>query len=111
MVELEPVKADELRPRIIVIGVGGAGGNAVANMIANDVRGVDFIGTPLTAFSKIVAADDKVEVFNGLCGAESGWVPVSAVSPGLLLSQVEVQKKPKSQERPPILPPPDAGQP
>jgi len=75
------------------------------------VRGVDFIGTPLTAFSKIVAADDKVEVFNGLCGAESGWVPVSAVSPGLLLSQVEVQKKPKSQERPPILPPPDAGQP
>ncbi len=70
------------------------------------VRGVDFIGTPLTAFSKIVAADDEVEVFNGMCGAESGWVPVSAVSPGLLLSQVEVQKKPKSQERPPILPPP-----
>jgi len=75
------------------------------------VRGVDFIGTPLTAFSKIVAADDKVEVFNGLCGAESGWVPVSAVSPGLLLSQVEVQKKPKSQERPPILPPPAPEQP
>ena len=70
------------------------------------VRGVDFIGTPLTTFSKIVAADDRVAVFNGMCGAESGWVPVSAVSPGLLLSQVEVQKKLKSGERPPILPPP-----
>jgi predicted Zn-dependent protease len=70
------------------------------------VRGVDFIGTPLTTFSKIVAADDQVAVFNGMCGAESGWVPVSAVSPGLLVSQVEVQKKLKSQERPPILPPP-----
>ncbi|HVH09719.1 MAG TPA: metallopeptidase TldD-related protein, partial [Gemmatimonadales bacterium] len=70
------------------------------------VRGVDFIGTPLTTFSKIVAADNDVQVFNGLCGAESGWVPVSAVSPGVLLSQVEVQKKFKSQERPPILPPP-----
>lgn len=75
------------------------------------VRGVDFIGTPLTTFSKIVAADDGVEVFNGLCGAESGWVPVSAASPALLVSQVEVQKKFKSQERPPILAPPFAPMP
>ncbi|HEY0114013.1 MAG TPA: cell division protein FtsZ [Allosphingosinicella sp.] len=36
-------EVDELRPRISVIGVGGAGGNAVANMINNDVQGVDFI--------------------------------------------------------------------
>src|SRR3954466_4124246 len=36
-------EVDELRPRISGIGVGGAGGNAVANMIANDVQGVDFI--------------------------------------------------------------------
>ena len=70
------------------------------------VRGVDFIGTPLTTFSKIAAADDHVAVFNGMCGAESGWVPVSAVSPGLLVSQVEVQKKLKSGERPPLLPAP-----
>ena len=34
---------DELRPRISVIGVGGAGGNAIANMIASDVQGVDFV--------------------------------------------------------------------
>jgi predicted Zn-dependent protease len=70
------------------------------------VRGVNLIGTPLVAFSRIVAADDSPEVFNGMCGAESGWVPVSAVSPGLLLSQVEVQKQEKSQERLPLLLPP-----
>ena len=70
------------------------------------VRGVDLIGTPLTAFSKIAAADNQVEVFNGICGAESGAVPVSAIAPGLLISQVEVQKKAKSSDRPPILPPP-----
>jgi TldD protein len=72
------------------------------------VRGVDLIGTPLIAFSKIVAADDDVAVFNGVCGAESGWVPVSASSPGLLVSQIEVQRKEKSQERAPLLPPPPA---
>jgi predicted Zn-dependent protease len=70
------------------------------------VRGVDLIGTPLIAFSKIAAADDDVGIFNGICGAESGWVPVSAVSPGLLISQIEVQRKEKSQERAPILPAP-----
>jgi predicted Zn-dependent protease len=74
------------------------------------VRGVDLIGTPLIAFSKIIAADDEVAVFNGVCGAESGWVPVSASSPGLLVSQIEVQRKEKSQERAPILPAPPAAQ-
>jgi len=73
------------------------------------VRGVDLIGTPLIAFSKIVAADDDVEVFNGMCGAESGWVPVSATSPGLLVSQIETQRKEKSQDRLPVLPPPASG--
>lgn len=67
------------------------------------VRGVDLIGTPLTAFSKVLAADNGVGVFNGTCGAESGGVPVAAASPGLLVSQIEVQKKDKSQERAPIL--------
>jgi predicted Zn-dependent protease len=74
------------------------------------VRGVDLIGTPLTSFSKIVAAGDKQEVFNGFCGAESGYVPVSAVAPSILTTQIEVQKKSKSSERPPILPPPPGGQ-
>jgi hypothetical protein len=70
------------------------------------VRGVDLIGTPLTAFSRIVAADNSLNVFNGVCGAESGAVPVSAVSPAILISQIEVQKKVKSQEKPPLLPAP-----
>jgi TldD protein len=74
------------------------------------VRGVDLIGTPLTAFSKITAADRKVEVFNGVCGAESGGVPVSAVSPGVFVAQIEVQKKAKSQDRQPILPAPFSDQ-
>jgi len=67
------------------------------------VRGVDLIGTPLAAFSKIIATDNRMEVFNGTCGAESGSVPVSAVSPALLISEVEVQKKSQSQETLPIL--------
>ena len=73
------------------------------------VRGVDLIGTPLTTFSKIVAADKNVAVFNGICGAESGGVPVSAISPAILVSQIEVQKKQKSQDRLPILPAPFEG--
>jgi TldD protein len=70
------------------------------------VRGVDLIGTPLTVFSKILAADDETAVFNGICGAESGSVPVAAAGPAILVEQIEVQKKPKSQERAPILPAP-----
>jgi TldD protein len=73
------------------------------------VRGVDLIGTPLTAFSRIIAADDVTAVFNGVCGAESGWVPVSAASPAILISQIEVQRKPKAQDKAPILPPPAEG--
>ena len=73
------------------------------------VRGVDLIGTPLTSFSKIVAAGNKQEVFNGFCGAESGYVPVAAIAPSILTTQIEVQKKAKSSERPPILPPPPGG--
>ena len=70
------------------------------------VRGVDLIGTPLTTLSRVVAGDDQVAVFNGLCGAESGEVPVSAAAPSILISQIEVQKKAKSRDRLPLLPPP-----
>ena len=75
------------------------------------VRGVDLIGTPLTTFSRIVAGDDQIAVFNGTCGAESGGVPVSAASPAILVSEIEVQKKSKSQDRPPLLPAPIAKMP
>ena len=70
------------------------------------VRGVDIIGTPLAALTKIVATGDTTEVFNGYCGAESGFVPVSAASPAILTSELEVQKKESATDRPPILPPP-----
>lgn len=72
------------------------------------VRGVDLIGTPLTTFNNIVAAANDIGIFNGVCGAESGGVPVSASSPSLLVSTIEVQKKQKSQAKPPLLPSPVA---
>ncbi len=72
------------------------------------VRGVDIVGTPLTCFSKIIAAADDAAVFNGTCGAESSSVPVSAVSPSILVSQIEVEKRAREQDKPPILPPPIA---
>jgi predicted Zn-dependent protease len=70
------------------------------------VRGVDIVGTPLAALTKIVATGNTTEVFNGYCGAESGSVPVSAASPAILTSELEVQKKETSTDRPPILPAP-----
>jgi hypothetical protein len=67
------------------------------------VRGTDIVGTPLSSFSKIMATGDKPDVFNGYCGAESGSVPVSAVSPAILVSEIEIEKKAKSNDRPPLL--------
>jgi predicted Zn-dependent protease len=70
------------------------------------VRGVNIVGTPLVSLTKIVATGDKPEIFNGYCGAESGSVPVSAVAPAILISEMEFAKKETSTDRPPILPPP-----
>jgi predicted Zn-dependent protease len=70
------------------------------------VRGADMVGTPLASFSKIIATGDTPEVFNGYCGAESGSVPVSAVSPSILVSEIEIEKKAKGNDRPPLLPEP-----
>lgn len=70
------------------------------------VRGVNLVGTPLVSLTKIVATGDKPEIFNGYCGAESGSVPVSAVAPAILTSEMEFAKKETSTDRPPILPPP-----
>jgi len=67
------------------------------------VRGVDLVGTPLAMFSQIEAVADSHEIFTGICGAESGSVPVTAISPALLVRMIEVQKKPKSQTAPPLL--------
>jgi len=70
------------------------------------VRGVSIVGTPLAAMKSILATGDKDEVFNGECGAESGTIPVSAVAPAILLSDLETQKQAQGTARPPILPKP-----
>jgi len=68
---------------------------------------VDIVGTPLVALNNILVTGDKLQVFNGICGAESGQVPVSAAAPAMLFSQLEVQKRARGSDRPPLLPPPD----
>ena len=70
------------------------------------VRGVDLIGTPLSMFSNIVCGGDTPSVFTGECGAESGWVPVTASSPMILVNKIETQRRQKSRDLPPILPAP-----
>ncbi len=74
------------------------------------VRGVSIVGTPLAAMKSILATGDKSEVFNGECGAESGTIPVSAVSPAILVSAMETQKQAQGTTRPPILPIPSEKQ-
>jgi len=70
------------------------------------VRGVDIVGTPLAALNRILVTGEKTDVFNGMCGAESGQVPVSAAAPAMLFSEIEVQKRAHALNRPPILPTP-----
>src|ERR1700691_356721 len=70
------------------------------------VRGVDIVSTPLLSLNNIMVTGDTMHVFNGICGAESGQVPVSAAAPAMLFSEIEVQKRKRGTERPPILPPP-----
>lgn len=78
------------------------------------VRPVEVIGTPLNMLDEIVAFGNDAEAWNGVCGAESGWVPVSVASPSMLVRRLEVQNSTKNIWRtifrenntPPILPPP-----
>jgi TldD protein len=70
------------------------------------VRGVDIVGTPLAALTRILTTGDQPKVFNGVCGAESGQVPVAAIAPSMLFSEMEVQKRAHEHERPPLLPAP-----
>ncbi len=70
------------------------------------LRGARFGGTPLVSLDKIVCFGDESYIFNGYCGAESGRVPVSAVSPSLIISSLELQKEPTKKEKPPLLPSP-----
>jgi predicted Zn-dependent protease len=70
------------------------------------LKGLEMIGTPLTVVKNILATGNDYGVFNGYCGAESGWVPVSAVAPSLLLKTVELQRVRIVQKKDYVLPPP-----
>jgi predicted Zn-dependent protease len=67
------------------------------------VRGVEIVGTPLASINKIVATGESFGVFNGFCGAESGYVPVSAIAPAALIQEIELQRTVRANERPPLL--------
>ena len=73
------------------------------------VRGVEMVGTPLTVINKITEMGDQVGIFNGYCGAESGFVPVSTVAPAALIEEIELQRTTKTNQRPPLLPNPWSG--
>jgi TldD protein len=75
------------------------------------VRGVELVGTPLTSINKIMAAGGDARVFNGFCGAESGYVPVSTIAPTVLIGEIELQRTRRDTGRPPVLPSPWADPP
>ena len=70
------------------------------------VHGVNLIGTPLSMFAEIKGTDNVSEVFTGFCGAESGSVPVTAISPSILVNRIETQKKIENEIEQSILPRP-----
>src|SRR3990172_5305117 len=70
------------------------------------VRGVELVGTPLSSLNNLQATGEEPRVFNGFCGAESGFVPVSTVAPAALVSEIELQRVAQANERSPILPAP-----
>lgn len=74
------------------------------------VRGVNLIGTPLSMFAEVEAASDKSEIFIGMCGAESGSVPVSVVCPSIFVKRIETQKSLKANLERKILPSPSIEQ-
>ena len=67
------------------------------------VRGVEIVGTPLSSINKILVAGEDNGVFNGYCGAESGYVPVSTIAPALLFRELEMQRSGRTKQRAPIL--------
>jgi predicted Zn-dependent protease len=70
------------------------------------VRDVSFVGTPLNAVRGIIAAGARREVDNSYCGAESGAVPVTTISPALLVENLELQSSARSAHAPLTYPSP-----
>lgn len=67
------------------------------------VRDVNLVGTPLLSLTNIVAAGDDYGVFNGICGAESGFIPVSSISPSILLGEIEIERALGAKKKKPVL--------
>ena len=57
------------------------------------IRGVNFVGTPLQALGNVAAVGKDSEIDNGFCGAESGFIPITTISPSVLLRNLELQSK------------------
>ncbi len=74
------------------------------------VRGVEIVGTPLSAISRILAAGDQIQVMNGYCGAESGYIPVTEIAPPVVVQSIELQRLSTPFRRPPLLAPPALAQ-
>ena len=70
------------------------------------VRDVSFVGTPLNAIRSIIAAGSRHLVDNAYCGAESGAVPVSTISPALLMESLELQSSARTPNAPHTYPMP-----
>src|SRR5690606_16508532 len=58
-IALSAPRATELKPRIVVFGVGGAGGNAVNNMIEAGLEGVEFFVANTEAQQLAFAKTDR----------------------------------------------------
>ena len=67
------------------------------------VRGVNFVGTPLQSLNNIIAMGDTPIIDNGFCGAESGLLPITTISPAALISNLELQGKDEELVTPSIL--------
>ncbi|MBN66285.1 MAG: cell division protein FtsZ [Rickettsiales bacterium] len=83
-----PSQTEQLKPKITVIGVGGAGGNAVNNMIAANLEGVDFVMANTDAQALESAMTDRViqlgaNVTRGLGAGASPEVGRSAAEEAL----------------------------
>lgn len=72
------------------------------------VRGLEVVGSPFAAITRTLAIGDSPEVFNGYCGAESGYLPVSTIAPAVLVSEIELRRAKGARERETLLPPPSA---
>ena len=60
------------------------------------VRGIYQVGTPYQMLDNIIATSDNSRVFNGVCGAESGYIPSTQTAPDALIKSLEIGRLPKS---------------